>query len=328
MKAMTQDRYGPPGVMTLREIDDPPFGDDEVLVRVRAAAVNPPDWAGVTGVPYIARTEFGLRRPSTGVRGSDLAGVVEAIGRGVTRFRVGDEVFGSTWGRRGAGTFAERTVVTERDLAPKPATATFEQAAAVPMAGLTALRALRDVGQVRRGQKVLITGAGGGIGTFAVQLAALYGATVTGVCATAKVDLVRSLGADHVIDYTRDDFTAGDERYDVILDNVLAHPLSRLVRVLNRSGTLIPNGGQFYKRWIASMGVILVKAPLLSLVVPQRIRPVRLARRPEDLLVLKELVESGTVTPVVGRTYPLSQTAEALAFFGEGHATGKVVIVV
>ncbi len=323
MKAIVQDVYCSPEALELREVDKPAIEDDEVLVRVRAASVNPPDWAGVRGVPYIARLAFGLRKPSDCIRGSDMAGIVEAVGKSVTRLRAGDEVFGA-----GSGTFAEYAVAPEETLVSKPAGITFEQAAAVPMAGLTALQALRDGGEVRPGQKVLINGAGGGIGTFAVQIARSLGAEVTGVCSTTKVELVRSIGADHVIDYTRQDFTRGSERYDVILDNVLNHPLSRLVRALSPRGTLIPNGGQFYKRWIGSTGVMLVKAPLLSLFVPQTIRHVNEVRDRDDLLTLKELLTSGKVTPVVGRTYPLAQTPEAIGYFGEGHARGKVVITV
>ena len=250
---------------------------------------------------------------------------MEAVGRNVTGLAAGDEVFGET---RLAGAFAELAVASAKDLAPKPAGLTFEQAAAVPMSGLTALRALGDVAGVRPGQKVLITGAGGGIGTFAVQIAKALGAEVTGVCGTDKTDLVSSLGADHVIDYTRDDFTAGAERYDVVLDNVLTHSLRRLIGVISRDGTLVANGGQFWKRWTASTGVLLVKAPLLSLAVPQRIRHVMLSRKREGLLALTRLLESGEVKPVIGRTYSLSQVPEALGYFGEGHARGKVVITV
>ena len=322
MKAIVQDMYGSPDdVLEIRDIGIPVINDDEVLVRVRAAAVNPPDWAGVTGVPYIARIASGLRKPRNGVRGSDVAGTVAAVGTNVTGLQVGDEVFGS-----GAGTFAEYAVASETNLVRKPATVTFERAAGVPMSGLTALQALRDQGQVRPGQKVLINGAGGGIGTFAVQIAKTFGADITGVCSTTKMDLVRSLGADHVIDYTREDFTQGDQRYDFILDNVLNHSLSRLLGALKPKGTLVPNGGQFHKTWIASTGVILIKAPLLSLVKPQRIRPVRLSRNHDDLLALTELLKSGEVTPVNDRTYPLSQTPEAVTYFGQGHARGKVAI--
>ncbi len=323
MKAIVQDKYGSPDVLELREIDRPAIKGDEVLVRVRAAAVNPADWAALRGVPYVTRLAFGLRRPRNGVRGSDVAGTVEAVGENVARLKVGDEVFGG-----GAGTFAEFTAAVEKNLAPKPANVTFEQAAAVPQSGLVALQALRDVGNVQPGQKVLIVGAGGGIGSLAVQIAKSFGAEVTGVCSTAKLDLVRSIGADHVIDYTQRDFTQDDERYDLILDNVLNHSLSRLVHTLSPKGTLVPNGGQFYKRWIASVGVILIKAPLLSLFVPQRIRSVTLSRSHDDLLALKELVESGKVTPVIDRTYPLSQTPQAFRYFGTGHARGKVVIAV
>jgi NADPH:quinone reductase-like Zn-dependent oxidoreductase len=323
MKAIGQDRYCSPADLELRDIGKPVIKGDEVLVRVRAAAVNPPDWVGVTGVPYIARPTFGLRKPRTGVRGSDVAGIVEAVGENVTGLQPGDEVFGA-----GEGTFAEYAVAAEKNLVPKPATISFEQAAAVPMAGLTALQALRDQGHVRSGQKVLITGAGGGIGTFAVQIAKALGAEVTGVCSTTKADLVASLGADHVIGYTREDFTQNDQRYDLILDNVLNHSLSRLRSALTRQGTLVPNGGQFYKRWTASMGVSLIKAPLLSLVVPQRIHAFLSLPNQADLLALAELLESGKVTPVIGRTYPLSQTPEAIAYFAEGHAQGKVVITI
>ena len=229
--------------------------------------MNPPDWAGVYGVPYIVRTAFGLRGPKLGIRGTDLAGTVEALGANVTRLSVGDEVFGV-----GIGTFAEYAVAKQERLVPKPAGIAFEQAAATGMAALTALQALRDAGRIQAGQKVLVVGAGGGIGTFAVQIAKSYGARVTGVCSTSKQELVRSLGADDVIDYTAEDFTQGAERYDLILDNVLRHSLSELLRALDRRGTLVPNGGQFHKRWFGSVGVMMVKSPLLSLVVPQQIR--------------------------------------------------------
>jgi NADPH:quinone reductase-like Zn-dependent oxidoreductase len=321
VKAVVQTEYGTPDVMRLEDVDTPAVREDEVLVRVRAASVNPPDWAGVHGVPYIVRVAFGLRRPRLGIRGTDLAGTVAARGAKATRLSVGDEVFGV-----GVGTFAEQAVAREEHLVPKPAGITFEQAAATGMAALTALQALRDAGRIQAGQKVLIVGAGGGIGTFAVQIAKSYGAQVTGVCSTSKQELVRALGAEHVIDYAREDFTQGEERYDLILDNVLRHSLSELRRALDRRGTLVPNGGQFHKRWFGSVGVLMVKAPLLSLFVPQHIRVC--AERPtqDDLLVLKELIESGKVVPVVGRTYPLDQAAEAISYFGEGHAKGKVVI--
>ena len=323
MKAAVHDKYGSPEILELRDIPKPAVKDDGVLVRVRAASVNPPDWAGVHGVPYIVRLAFGLRRPKVPVRGTDLAGTVVSVGKKVTRLRVGDEVFG-----RGVGAFAEYAVAPEEHLVPKPANITFEQAAAVPMSGLTALQALRDSGGIRPGQKVLIVGAGGGIGTFAVQIAKSYGVHVTGVCSTSKQELVRSLGADDVIDYTRADFTQGEGRYDLILDNVLRHTLSALLRVLHRDGTLVPNGGQFYKRWFASTGVLLIKAPLLSLFVPQRIRVCTERPGQKDLLALNALMESGKLSPVVGRTYALDKTGDAISYFGEGHARGKVVITV
>ena len=313
--------YGSPDVLKLTDIDRPLVKDDEVLVRVRAAAVNPPDWAGVHGEPYIVRLAYGVRRPKHGVRGTDLAGVVEAVGKDVTRLQAGDEVFG-----RGAGTFAEYAVAPAEHLVPKPAGVTFEQAAGVAMSGLTALHALRDSGGVRPGHKVLVVGAGGGVGSFAVQIAKSFGAEVTGVCGTSKLDLVRSIGADHVVDYTQEDFTRSGRRYDLVLDNVLRHSLTELLRAVERGGTLVPNGGQFYKRWFASTGVILIKGPLLSLVVPQRIRVCHEAPGQADLLVLKELMEAGKLTPVVGRTYPLDQLREAISWFGEGHAEGKVVM--
>jgi NADPH:quinone reductase-like Zn-dependent oxidoreductase len=321
VKAVVHSRYGSPDVLELKDIHRPVVKDDEVLVRVHAAAVNPPDWAGVLGVPYIVRLAFGLRRPKQGVRGTDMAGIVDSVAKNVTRLRVGDEVFG-----RGVGTFAEYAVAREEHLVPKPAGITFEQAAAVAMSGLTALQALRDSGGIQPGQKVLIVGAGGGIGTFAVQIAKSFGAEVTGVCSTSKLDLARSIGADHVIDYALEDFTEGEKRYDLVLDNVLQHSLSDLLRALSRNGTLVPNGGQFYKRWFASTGVLLIKAPLLSLFVPQRIRVCTEHPGQNDLLVLKELMESGKLTPIVGRTYPLSRAREAISYFGEGHAEGKVVI--
>ena len=324
MRAIVHDEYGTPDVLRLEEIERPQLADDGVLVRVRAASVNPPDIAGVTGVPYVARAAFGLRRPRTRVRGCDLAGVVEEVGREVTGLHVGDEVFGDLGPQ--AGAFAEVAAATPELLALKPTGLTFEEAAAVPMSGLTALRALRDVACVQPGQTVLITGAGGGIGTFAVQIAKAMGAEVTGVCSTDKLDLVRSLGADHVVDYTRKDFAEGPDRYDVVFDNVLRHTLTQLVRVVGRDGTLIPNGGQFWKRWMGGAGVIVVKGPLLSLVVPQRVRSVRLSQKREGLLALTELLESGRIKPVVGRTYPLSRTPAAMADFAEGHARGKLVI--
>jgi NADPH:quinone reductase-like Zn-dependent oxidoreductase len=322
MQAIVQDTYGSAEVMKLRNIDTPEIGDNEVLVRVRAAGVNPADWAVMSGLPYIARPVYGLRKPKIGVRGTDVAGTVEAVGPGVTRFQVGDEVFG--WC---TGSYAEYAAAAEDGLALKPANLTFDQAAAVPMAGMVALQALRDHGKVRAGQTVLINGASGGIGTFAVQIAKALGAEVTGVCSTRNVDLVRSIGADHVVDYTHEDFTKSGRQYDFILDNVANHSLSDLRRALTPTGTLVPNGGAFENRWFAGGGRVL-SANVVSRFVSHTLRPFLLSPKLEDLVTLKELVESGKVTPVIDRTYPLNETAQAIGHVGEGHARGKVAITV
>jgi NADPH:quinone reductase-like Zn-dependent oxidoreductase len=323
MKAIVQDKYGSPEVLELRDIDKPEIGDDEVLVRIRVAGANPADWAIMSGLPYIARPVYGLRKPKNAVRGTDVAGTVEAVGTGVRRLQPGDEVFG--WCSGLGGAFAEYASVSEDALAPKPANLTFEQAAAVPMAGLVALQALRDHGGVRAGQKVLINGASGGIGTFAVQIAKALGAEVTGVCSTRNVEMVRSIGADHVIDYTREDFTHKDRRYDFILDNVANHSLSDLRRALTPTGTLVPNGGGFDNHWFASGGRV-ISAHVLKRFVSHRLRPFLMSLKFEDLVVLKELIEAGKVTPVIDRTYPLSEASQAIGHVGEGHARGKVVI--
>ena len=317
MKAITQDMYGTAAVLQSREIDKPGFGDDQVLIRVHAAGVNPADWAVMSGLPYIARPAYGMRKPKTAVRGTDVAGVVEAIGGSVTRFKPGDEVFGAA-----VGSYADFAAASEDQLALKPANLTFEQAAAVPMAGLVALQALRGVGA---GQKVLINGASGGIGTFAVQIAKAQGAEVTGVCSTLNVELVRSIGADHVIDYTQENFTESGQQYDFILDNVSNHSLSDLRRALAPTGILVPNGGRFDKRWFASGGR-LIRGMVMFQFVSQTLRTFIMSPRAEELMVLKELIEAGKVTPVMDRTYPLSETALAIGQVGEGHARGKIAI--
>jgi NADPH:quinone reductase-like Zn-dependent oxidoreductase len=317
MKAITQDMYGTSAVLQSREIDKPDFDDDQVLIRVHAAGVNPADWAVMSGLPYIARPAYGMRKPKTAVRGTDVAGVVEAIGGSVTRFKPGDEVFGAA-----VGSYADFAAASEDQLAPKPANLTFEQAATVPMAGLVALQALRGVGA---GQKVLINGASGGIGTFAVQIAKAQGAEVTGVCSTRNVELVRSIGADHVIDYTQENFTESGQQYDFILDNVSNHSLSHLRRALAPSGILVPNGGRFDKRWFASGGR-LIRGMVMFQFVSQTLRTFIMSPRAEELMVLKELIEAGKVTPVMDRTYPLSETALAIGQVGEGHARGKIAI--
>jgi NADPH:quinone reductase-like Zn-dependent oxidoreductase len=325
MKAIVQDVYGTADVLELREIDKPTIGANEVLVRVRAAGVNPADWAIVGGLPYIARPIYGMGKPKNRVRGTDVAGEVEAVGAGVTRFRPGDEVFGWSGGLGGA--FAEYASVAEDALVAKPAKLTFEQAAAVPMAGTVALLAVRDHGKVQAGQKVLVNGASGGIGTFAVQIAKSLGAEVTGVTSTRNVDLVRSIGADHVIDYTKEDFAQTGQRYDFILDNVANRSLSDLRRALTPKGTLVPNGGGFDHRWIAGGGR-LIRAKASFAFGTQRVATFVASSKQENLSALTDLIEAGKVTPVIDRTYPLSETPRAIGYVGEGHARGKVVIKV
>ena len=320
MKAIVQDTYGSSDVLELRDIDRPEIGDGDVLIRVRAAAVNPGDWAIMGGLPYIARPVYGLRSPKNGVRGTDVAGEVVAVGQSVTRFHPGDAVFG--WCKALGGAFAEYASVSEDALVQKPANLTFEQAAAVPMAGLVALEALRDV---RAGQKVLVNGASGGIGTFAIQIAKSRGAEVTGVCSTNNIELVRSIGADHVIDYTHQDFTQAEQRYDFILDNVGNHSLSDLRSALAPKGTLVPNGGAFENRWFAGGGRVM-RAKVSSPFVSQTLRPFIISPKRENLVVLRELIEAGKVTPVIDRAYALSETSQAIDHVGGGHARGKVVI--
>lgn len=322
MKAMVQDMYGPAEVLELKDIDKPEIGDKEVRVRVRAAGVNPADWAIMSGLPYIARPAYGLRKPRNIVRGTDVAGEVEAVGASVTQFRPGDEVFG--WG---VGSFAEYAVASEDTLVLKPANLTFEQAAAVPMAGLVALQALRDHGNVQAGQKVLINGASGGIGTFAVQIAKSLGAEVTAVCSTPNVDLVRSIGADQVVDYTREDFTRSGKQYDFILDNVGNHSLSDLRRALAPKGTLVPNGGNFANRWFAGGGRV-ISAHVLSQFVSQRLRPFLMSPKQADLVVLQESIEAGRITPVIDTTFALKEARQAIDRVAGGHVRGKVAIAV
>ena len=322
MKAIVQDDYGTPEALTLRDIQPPVIGADGVLIRVRAAGVNPADWAIMGGLPYVARPVYGLRRPANRVRGTDLAGLVEAVGAGVTRFHPGDAVFG--WG---TGSFAEFAEAREDALDLKPAQLTYEQAAGVPMAGMVALQAVRDHGNVRAGQKVLVNGASGGIGTFAVQIAKSLGAHVTGVCSTRNVELVRSIGADRVIDYTQADFTKSGERYDFILDNVSTLSLRSLRRALTPTGTLVPNGGRFDNHWFAGGGRV-ISALVLSKFVSQTLRPFILSPKLADLVTLREMLEAGTLRPVLDRPFTLSETPQALGYVGLGHAHGKVAITV
>jgi NADPH:quinone reductase-like Zn-dependent oxidoreductase len=322
MKAIVQDQYGSPGVLELRDIDQPVATKDEVLVRVRAAAIHPGDLFLMEGVPYIFRIGFGLRRPRRSVPGFDVAGVVETVGTTVKQLRPGDEVFGN-----GKGTCAELVAASEVALAPKPAGLSFEQAAAVPTSAVAALRGVRDAGRVQAGQKVLINGASGGVGTFAVQIAKALGAEVIGVCSTRNVDLVRSIGADQVIDYTKEDFTQGGPRYDLILDNVANHSLSDLRRALTPTGTLLPNSGNSESRWFGPLGrtaLALVSSPFIR----RQGRPFVAVVKKKDLVGLTQLIDAGKLTPVIDRSYPLVQTPEAMTYVGTGHARGKVVITV
>jgi NADPH:quinone reductase-like Zn-dependent oxidoreductase len=323
MKAIVRDTYGSAGVLELRDIDKPEIGDDEVLVRVRAAGVDQGVWHVMTGLPYPIRLAgYGLRAPETPVLGADVAGVVEAVGNDVTRFQPGEEVFGIA-----KGSYAQYARARADRLAPKPANLSLEQAAVVAISGLTALQAVRDHGRVESGQKVLVIGASGGVGTYAVQLAKAFGAEVTGVCSTTKVDIVRSIGADHVIDYTRDDFAAGEQRYDVIVDIGGNSSLSRLRRALTRKGTLVIAGGETDGRWLGGSDR-QVRALLLSPFVGQKLGTFVSRENHEDMIVLKELIEAGKLTPVIDRTYPLSDVPEAIRYMREGRARGKLVITV
>jgi NADPH:quinone reductase-like Zn-dependent oxidoreductase len=322
MKAIVQYKYGSPeDVLELQGIDMPQVTDDEVLVRVHAAAVAGDDWHLMQGLPYVARLATGLFKPKNRVPGRDVAGRVEAAGKNVTHFQPGDEVFG--WCE---GAFAEYVSVPKDALALKPANLTLEQAAVVPVSGFTALQAVRDEGQIQPGQKVLIIGASGGVGTFAVQIAKAFGAEVTGVCRTRNADLVRSIGADRVIDYTREDFTQSGQRYDLIVDMVGDRSLSDCRRVLSPTGTLVMVGGSG-GRWLQGTDR-WVRALLLSPFVRQRLRPLIHTDSKEDLATLKELIEAGKVTPVVSARYALSEVPEAIRHFEAGHAVGKVVITV
>jgi NADPH:quinone reductase-like Zn-dependent oxidoreductase len=322
MKAVVQGTYGSPDVLELTDIGRPVVGDGDVLVRVHAAGVDPGVWHLMTGMPYLVRVMgYGLRTPKVGIRGRDVAGRVEAVGDNVTQVQPGAEVFGIC-----DGSFAEYVSARPDKLAPKPANLSFEQAAAVPISGLTALQALRDTGTVQPGQKVLVIGAAGGVGSFAVQLAKAFGAEVTGVCSTTKVDLVRSLGAAAVIDYTREGFADGARRWDLIVDTGGRRSLSHLRRALAPRGTLVIVGGEGGGRWLGGFDRQILRAPLLSALVRQRLRPFISKERREDLVVLKELIEAGKVTPVIDRTYSLSEVPEAIRYLEAGHARGKIVI--
>ena len=322
MRAIVQHAYGTSDVLRLQDIDEPSPGPHDVLVRVQAASVNHGDWFLTSGRPYVTRAAFGMRKPRVAVRGRDLAGRVEAVGAAVTRFRPGDDVYAETT----TGSFAELACVPERLLARKPTNLTFEQAAAVPLAAVTALQGLRDVGEVQPGHAVLINGASGGVGTFAVQIATAMGADVTGVCSTRNVELVRSLGAGNVIDYTREDFTRSGQRYDVIFDLAGRQPLAACRRALTRTGTLVlvsGHGGPVF----GPLGRY-VRALAWSPFVTQRLRVHAAKPSPSDLDALTTLIDAGAVTPAIEATYELADTAAAIRHLAEEHARAKIVIAV
>jgi len=322
MKAIVQDRYGSADTLRLDDIDSPEPGAGEVLVRVRAAGVDRGVWHLMVGRPYVARPMFGIRRPRNRVPGMDLAGVVERVGAGVSGFAPGDEVFGI-----GTGTFAELAVAPSTKLVPKPAGVSFEHAAATAISGLPALQAVRDVGDVQPGQSVLVIGAAGGVGSFAVQIAKGAGAEVTGVCSTAKMDLVRSIGADHVVDYTRDDTVARGERYDVVIDIAGNRTLRALRKVLTPKGTLVIVGGEEGGRWIGGIQRNLWAA-LWSPLIGQRLRAFISKERGEDIAVLAEMITAGPLVPVVERAYPLADAADAIRALDDGQVRGKVVVTI
>ena len=325
MQAIVQDRYGPPDVLELREIAKPAIGHDEVLVHVRAAGVDRGVWHLMTGLPYFLRLiipELGRRAPKNPTRGSDVAGVVEAIGKNVTRFKPGDEVFGM-----GMGSYAQYARALESKLALKPTNLTFEQAAVVPISGLTALQAVRDSGKVRSGQKVLVIGASGGVGTFAVQIAKSFGAEVTGVASTTKLDLLRSLGADHVIDYTRGDFAENEHNYDVILDTGGHSSLSHLRRALAPQGTAVIVGAETDGKWFGGFDRS-IRAMVLSRFISQTLVAFINSENAEDLIAITELIEAGKVRPTVDRTFPLSEAPKAISYLVDGHARGKIAVII
>jgi NADPH:quinone reductase-like Zn-dependent oxidoreductase len=321
MKAIVKGPYGDPRtVLSLLDVAMPAIKGGEVLVRVHSASIHVGDWLVVTGVPYIARPAYARVLPKSAIPGTDIAGTVEAVGNGVTQLRPGDEVFG--WC---TGAFAEYACAPEAQFVPKPANITLEQAAAVGVSASTALQLLRDQGRVQPGEKVLINGASGGVGTFAVQVAKAFGAEVTGVCSAKNAEMVRAIGADHVIDYAQEDFTKGGPRYDYILDNVGNHSLSETRRALTPTGKLQSNNGTSGGPWFGTSGT-MIKTAATSMFGKQQLAPAIKFQNRADLLVLKGLIEAGKVTPVIDRTYPLSQTGEAMGHVGEGHARGTVVI--
>jgi NADPH:quinone reductase-like Zn-dependent oxidoreductase len=323
MKAIVQDRYGSADVLEFRDVGEPVVGANDVLVRVHAAGCGPDVWHLMTGLPLFARLAVGFRRPKEAVRGWDLGGTVEAVGSSVGGVKPGDDVMGIS-----AGSFAELTIARPDKLVPKPARLTFEQAAAVPISGVTALQALRDKAGVRPARTVLVIGAGGGVGTFAVQIAKAFGAAVTGVSSTSKMDLVRSLDANDVIDYTSQDFADGSRRWDVIIDTAGRRPLSQLRRALTPKGCLVIVGGDGGGRWTGGFFRGMLRGPVASLFVGQKLGGLNSKVNREDLQALSELIEAGKVTPVIDRTYPLIEAPQAIRYLEKGHSGGKVVITV
>jgi NADPH:quinone reductase-like Zn-dependent oxidoreductase len=322
MKAIVQDRYGEADVLEFGDVEQPAVGEHDVLIRVRAAGAGPDVWHIMTGKPYIARPALGFRGPKIRIRGWDVSGTVEAVGSAVTEFRPGDEVMGEAQ----RGSFAELTVAPADKLVRKPERLSFEQAAAVPISGTTAIQALRDKGHVQPGQSVLVIGAGGGVGTFTVQIAKAIGAKVTSVASTSKLDLVRSIGADDVIDYTREDFTDGSRTWDVIVDTAGRRPLRELRRALTPKGKLVIVGGDGGGPWTGGFFKGMLRGPVMSMFVGQKLGWISAKTTKEDLQALSELIEAGKVTPVVDRTYDLVEAADAVRYLAEGHPAGKIVV--
>jgi NADPH:quinone reductase-like Zn-dependent oxidoreductase len=323
MKAIVQDKYGSVDVLELRDVEKPQPADDELLIRVHAAGLDPGVWHLMTGLPYLVRVMgFGLLRPKIRIRGTDVAGSVEAAGKNVTQLKEGDPVYGTC-----DGSFAEYACAKAERFAPKPVNLSFEQAAAVPVSGVTALGGLSDTGRVQPEQKVLVIGAAGGVGTYAVQLAKAFGAMVTGVCSTSKVELVRDIGADEVIDYTREDFTDGTRRFDLILDTAGRRPLSHLRRALTSRGTLVIVGGEGGGRWLGGFQRQIF-APVRSRFSEQKLLGLVSQESQQDLLTLKDLIEDNKLSPVIDSTYPLREAPQAIRYLEQGHARGKVVITV
>jgi NADPH:quinone reductase-like Zn-dependent oxidoreductase len=324
MKAITQDRYGEADVLEFGDVEEPVVGEHDVLIRVRAAGVGPDVWHIMAGKPYMARPMLGWGRPRIPIRGWDVAGTVEAVGGAVTEFAPGDEVMGSAE----RGSLAQLTVAPADKLVRKPERLSFEQAAAVPVSGCTAIQALRDKGHVQAGQSVLVIGAGGGVGTFTVQITKAMGARVTGVASTSKLDLVRSIGADDVIDYTREDFTDGSRRWDVIVDTAGRRPLRELRRALTPKGTLVVVGGDGGGSWTGGFFRGMLRGAIVSMFVGQTLSGINAKETKEDLKALSELIEAGSVTPVVDRTFDLVEAADAVRYLAEGHPAGKIVVIV